>query len=272
MAERRMFAKTIVDSDAFLDMPLSSQALYFHLSLRADDDGFLNNAKKIMRTIGANQNDYDMLLAKRFIIQFEDGICVIKHWRIHNYIQKDRYKPTVYQEQLRRLGIKENKSYTLNKKQETILIDLEEDNIENGESNVKKSKDYPSIKQQIDEYTEDLEMKEALNQFVLMREKIRKKLTNYAFYRLLNKLSKLSTNKDTQIEILNRSIDNSWNDIYPLENKNKTFKPNNKKDAPIPDWYDKYKTKLKETSKEPRQKMSKEEIEKILTEAKESGM
>lgn len=108
-----MFAKTIIDSDAFLDMPLSSQALYFHLSMRADDDGFLNNAKKVVRTIGANQNDYDLLLLKGFIIQFEDGICVIKHWRIHNYIASDRYKPTMYKEEKSRLFIKENKTYTL---------------------------------------------------------------------------------------------------------------------------------------------------------------
>lgn len=113
MAERRMFAKTIIDSDAFLDMPLTAQALYFHLSMRADDDGFINNPKKIMRTIGANQNDYDLLLAKSFIIVFPDGICVIKHWRIHNYLQKDRYKPTVYQEHMNQLFLKNNKSYTL---------------------------------------------------------------------------------------------------------------------------------------------------------------
>ena len=87
MAERRMFAKNVIDSDLFLDMPLSTQALYFHLSMRADDDGFLNNAKKIMRTINANQNDYDLLIAKAFIIQFDDGICVIKHWRINNYLR-----------------------------------------------------------------------------------------------------------------------------------------------------------------------------------------
>lgn len=108
-----MFAKTIIDSDAFLDMPLSTQALYFHLAIRADDDGFLNNSKKIMRTIGANQNDYDVLVSKRFVIQFEDGICVIKHWRIHNYIQRDRYKPTIYQEEKKMLNEKQNKEYTL---------------------------------------------------------------------------------------------------------------------------------------------------------------
>lgn len=100
MAERRMFSKAIIDSDAFLDMPLSTQALYFHLSMRADDDGFLNSASRIMRMTNASRNDYDLLIAKQFIIQFEDGICVIRHWRMHNYIQKDRYKPTIYQEEL----------------------------------------------------------------------------------------------------------------------------------------------------------------------------
>ena len=97
MAERRMFAKTIIDSDAFLDMPLSTQALYFHLSMRADDDGFINNPKKIQRMIGCSDDDLKLLLAKSFIIAFESGIIVIKHWRLHNYIQKDRYKPTIYQ-------------------------------------------------------------------------------------------------------------------------------------------------------------------------------
>lgn len=112
MAERRMFAKTIIDSDAFLDMPLSAQALYFHLSMRADDDGFINNPKKIQRMIGASDDDCKLLLMKRFIIAFESGVVVIKHWKIHNYIQKDRYKPTIYQEEMSLLTEKENKVYT----------------------------------------------------------------------------------------------------------------------------------------------------------------
>lgn len=112
MAERRMFAKTIIDSDAFLEMPLSTQALYFHLSMRADDDGFLNSAQKIMRMIGAAKNDFDVLVAKRFIIQFPDGICVIKHWRIHNYLRKDRYVETVYTEHKNALSIKDNGAYS----------------------------------------------------------------------------------------------------------------------------------------------------------------
>lgn len=113
MAERRMFAKTIIDSDAFLDMPLSTQALYFHLSMRADDEGFLNNPKKIMRMVGASEDDMKVLLSKRFVLSFDTGVVVIKHWRIHNYIAKDRFKETVYQEERAQLEIKDNGAYTL---------------------------------------------------------------------------------------------------------------------------------------------------------------
>lgn len=113
VAERRMFAKTIIDSDAFLDMPLSTQALYFHLSMRADDDGFINNPKKIQRVIGCSDDDLKLLAAKRFVIPFETGVCVIKHWLIHNYIRPDRYKETAYKDEKSRLFTKENKAYTL---------------------------------------------------------------------------------------------------------------------------------------------------------------
>jgi uncharacterized phage protein (TIGR02220 family) len=108
-----MFAKTIIDSDAFLDMPLTTQALYFHLSMRADDDGFLNNPMKVLRMVGCNKNDLDLLIAKRFLLSFDNGIVVVKHWRIHNYIQKDRYKETVYIEEKKQLQTKDNGTYTL---------------------------------------------------------------------------------------------------------------------------------------------------------------
>lgn len=113
MAERRMFAKTIIDSDAFLDMPCSTQCLYFHLSMRADDDGFINNPNKIQRMVGCSADDLRLLVAKKFIIPFESGIVVIKHWKIHNYIQKDRYKETVYQEEKSMLEVQSNNSYSL---------------------------------------------------------------------------------------------------------------------------------------------------------------
>lgn len=112
MAEKRMFTQKIIDSDPFLEMPLSTQALYFHLNMRADDDGFINNPKRMCRTIGASEDDLKLLLAKRFVIGFESGVLVIKHWRMHNTLRKDRYNPTQYQEEFAMLDIKGNKSYT----------------------------------------------------------------------------------------------------------------------------------------------------------------
>lgn len=114
MAERRMFSKKIVESDAFLDMPLSTQALYLHLNMEADDDGFVNSPKRIQRMIGASEDDLKLLLAKNFIITFDTGVIVIKHWKLNNSIRKDRYVKTAYAEELNLLGLKENGVYTLN--------------------------------------------------------------------------------------------------------------------------------------------------------------
>lgn len=113
MAERRMFTKKITESDAFLDMPLSTQALYFHLNMGADDDGFVNNAKRIQRNIGASDDDLKLLFAKNFIIPFETGVIVIKHWKMHNFIRADRKKNTDYSDEMALLKIKKNGAYTL---------------------------------------------------------------------------------------------------------------------------------------------------------------
>lgn len=112
MPEKRMFTKKITESDAFLDMPLSSQCLYFHLNMNADDDGFVNNPKRIMRQIGASEDDLKLLITKAFILVFESGVIVIKHWRMHNTLRNDRYHPTDYQEEYALLGLKTNKAYT----------------------------------------------------------------------------------------------------------------------------------------------------------------
>ena len=98
MAERRMFAKSIVTSDAFLDMPMSARCLYFTLGMFADDDGFVNNPKSIIRQIGASEDDMKVLLTKKFVLSFESGVIVIKHWRINNYLRNDRYHETNYAE------------------------------------------------------------------------------------------------------------------------------------------------------------------------------
>ena len=117
MAERRMFAKTIIDSDAFLDMSVTARLLYYDLSMRADDDGFVNSPKKIMRMVGASEDDLRMLAMRKFIIPFDNGVVVIKHWRIHNYIRKDRYNETTYSEQKELLEFDENGAYRLIEKQ-----------------------------------------------------------------------------------------------------------------------------------------------------------
>ena len=113
MAERRMFAKTIIDSDAFLEMPTTSQLLYFHLSMRADDDGFVNKPKSLMRMVGCKDDDLKILFAKKFLIPFESGVVVIKHWKIHNYIRKDTYTETKYKEEKSTLELDENSAYRL---------------------------------------------------------------------------------------------------------------------------------------------------------------
>lgn len=138
MANRRMFAKTIIDSDAFLDMPPSSQVLYFHLAMRADDDGFINNPKTIMRIVGAKDDDIKLLIAKKFIIPFASGVVVIKHWRIHNYIQKDRYTETKYIDEKNQLIINKKNGYSL---KQISLLDDENDNVYILDTQVRLGKD-----------------------------------------------------------------------------------------------------------------------------------
>ena len=127
MANKRMFTMKIVDSDAFLEMPLSTQCLYFHLNMRADDDGFIGNPKRICKLIGCNNDDLKLLIAKRFVLVFDNGVIVIKHWRMHNTIQKDRYVPTTYSDELKQLGIKDNKSYTLSPMETKCIQNVSED-------------------------------------------------------------------------------------------------------------------------------------------------
>lgn len=113
MADRRMFAKTIVLSDAFLDMPLSSRCLYFTFGMLADDDGFINSPKSIMRQCGALEDDLKLLITKKFVIPFDSGVIVIKHWRINNYLRRDRYTETKYTDEKAQLDTRENGAYFL---------------------------------------------------------------------------------------------------------------------------------------------------------------
>ena len=113
MAERRMFAKLIVNSDEFLDLPISSQVLYFHLVMQADDDGMINNARRIILMMGLDQKDLQLLIDNRFLISFDSGILAVRHWKQQNRIRSDRYKPTVYQEEFSQLVLLKDKTYAL---------------------------------------------------------------------------------------------------------------------------------------------------------------
>ena len=161
MAERRMFAKTIIDSDAFLDMPMSARLLYYDLAMRADDDGFINSPKKIMRFVGASIDDLNILAIRKFIIPFDNGVVVIKHWRIHNYIRKDRYIETTYVDEKALLEIDENHAYKLvNGEKKTLvdqrstdglpLVDVGKDRI--GKDRLGKDKDISPTRHKYGEY------------------------------------------------------------------------------------------------------------------------
>lgn len=129
MAERRMFAKAIIDSDAFLDMPITARLLYYDLAMRADDDGFVNSPKKILRMIGCSVDDMKILVAKKFVIPFESGVVVIKHWRIHNYIRKDTYNETTYKDEKKQLVLDENNAYTVNPDKREVLPDTTDNSL-----------------------------------------------------------------------------------------------------------------------------------------------
>lgn len=150
MARRRLFSLDVVDTDAFLEMPCSTQALYFHLGMRADDDGFVSSPKRIINTINASLDDLKLLVAKGFIIPFDTGVCVLRDWKIHNTIQKDRYKPTLYQAERAMLQTTPNNQYLLT---DTPCIQ----NVSILETQVKLSKDNSSK----DIYTADKPQKRA---------------------------------------------------------------------------------------------------------------
>ncbi|HGI0800076.1 TPA: conserved phage C-terminal domain-containing protein [Streptococcus pyogenes] len=163
MAQRRMFSRKITETDRFLEMPLSSQALYFHLNMGADDEGFIDKAKTIQRTIGASDDDMKLLIAKGFLIPFDSGVVVIRHWRIHNYIRSDRFQSTIHQDEKKQIdfdatktaNIKPLKNVIPNGYQMDTQVRLVEDSLD------KVSLDYHSPVS--DETEEDIPYKEIIS-------------------------------------------------------------------------------------------------------------
>ena len=236
MANKRMFTMKICDSDAFLDMPLSTQCLYFHLNMRADDDGFIGNPKRIQKIIGASEDDLKLLIAKRFVLAFEDGVIVIKHWRMHNTIQSDRYTPTVYQEEKESLMLKANKSYSLTSGtsletkcfqnvsadidiDKDIDSDLDLDSVQGtGKGTGKGKSKKPAVF-----YPADEALNQAFLDYIDARKKMKKPMTDRAIQLAMNELDRLAgDDNDLAIKILNQSIFKGWLGLFPLKEDKQT--------------------------------------------------
>lgn len=246
VAQRRMISLKIVDTDIFLDMPLTARYLYLEFCTRADDEGFIASPKKILRMVGCSDDDFKILMAKQFIIPFESGVCVIKHWKIHNYIRSDRFTETIYLNEKSLLAVDENSAYVKvhdenthyvipnvipNVNQVVGSMDTQvrlgkdskgKDRLEEG----KGSKE--TIETLIDAYASSgSELNKTLLDFVEMRKEIKKKLTTRALKMILNKLNKLADDEYTKIKILEQSILHSWQDVYELKQGNSNYSVNN---------------------------------------------
>ena len=227
MANRRMFSLDVVSTDAFLDLPISSQALYFHLGLRADDDGFISSPKRIANMVGCNMDDLKLLAAKGFVIQFDSGIIVITHWKVNNYLRADRYRPTLYQTEKGLLkdsgnGYASTVGIPVVDKMET------EESIEIEKSKNRRVKDNKTLKANKTYFPNDESLNQAFLEYLEMRKQIKKPMTDRAVELAIKKLEELtvlpfsdSMDNDLAIKILNQSVMNGWQGLFPL-NEQKT--------------------------------------------------
>ena len=184
MANKRMFSLSVVDTDKFLEMPISSRLLYYELGMRADDDGFVDNWKKILLFTGLKEDDLKVLISKQFILPFESGVIVIRHWRMNNYLQNDRTKPTIHQKEKAELFIDNNNVYNL----DTDCI---------------HSIDKNSIDKNSIEYKEKINKKEKHGQFG------RVKLTDKEYQKLIEDFGKDFI--DNQIILLDEYVESNNN-------------------------------------------------------------
>ena len=233
MAQKRMFDKTITNNDNFLEMPDSTQNLYFHLSMEADDDGFVDNWKSIMRMTGKKEDDLKLLIAKRFIIPFETGVIVIKHWRINNYLRKDRYHQTKYLKEKSLLTIEENEEYEL-KKDFGIPIGNREENSIVKNSIVKcigqKKQDtiFDFLEQNFGRTLNSIEIE-------MIKEWNDNELTRYA-------IKQAVLNGKYNVKYINTILvnykNNSITTVQQAQEDEKKFKIRNKKIEHKPEWFD----------------------------------
>ena len=304
MAEKRMFSMHIIDSDAFLDMPIYAQLLYFHLGMRADDDGFINNPAKIMRIIGINQDDIvllkkamDLLIEKKFIIMFDSGVIVIKHWLVNNYLRSDRKKSTTYIKELNQLKVKQNNSYELignlgipndNQMSTTCQHRLDKYRLDKNSIDTIDHQDDRVIA--FDSKKTTKSKTELINEFEILwkmypkkvgKEKSLKKYLEYSkkdeelFEKVKdginNYLEYIKTNSIENSYIKHGTTyfnNKSWEDEYPT-GKTKPYNTTKvKKEIKKPEWYDRYEDEL-QNAKTVKKELTDEEKLLINKEAKE---
>lgn len=224
MARRRMFNLDIIDTDSFIEMPQSSRLLYYELCMRADDDGFVSSPKKIQRVVGCSDDDFKVLITKRFIIPFETGIVVIRHWKIHNYIQKDRYKETLYSDEKSLLTQEENGTYKLMdtsciQNGDTGKVSIELDKYNKRENIYKREKELPDTPLEDSKKEEKKEpygkygrVKLKISEYLRLREEFGEEFIQKQI-ELLDEYLEMSNNKNKYTNfnlVLRKAIRENW--------------------------------------------------------------
>ena len=257
MARKRMFSLLVVDTDEFLDMPSSTQSLYYHLGMRADDDGFVSSPKKIVKLVNCSNDDLKLLIAKGFIIPFDSGIIAIRHWKLNNEIKKDRYTPTIYLNEKSTLKVNKNKVYSIDGNNLDTQYSIDKNSIDKNskeyieqkqEENQEQIQEQKQVKKEkvkkekkpkethnsiIENYTINEDLREALKSFVEMRKELKKPITIKGLKIALGKLDKMALDDLTKIDIVNQSIEGSWFGLFPLRNNNQYNKKPNREELPF---------------------------------------
>lgn len=250
MARRRMFSLDVVDTDKFMDMPPTTQNLYFHLGMRADDDGFVSSPKKVAMICGSCATDLQLLVSNDFIIPFENGVILITDWKANNYLRKDRYTESRFKEYLDTVEVDNDKyivaasstsltcgipkdNQTVDKRHTDGCHRLGKDRIELGKDS-KSTMDRSASGKDVEnqnvkdrkhdqiKYSDDPELDEAIHEFIKFRKDIKKPMSDRAITLMINKLESLSHDKHEQVQILNQSIMQGWTGLYALKDDDKS--------------------------------------------------
>ena len=250
MARRRMFSLDVVDTDKFMDMPPTTQNLYFHLGMRADDDGFVSSPKKVAMICGSCATDLQLLVSNDFIIPFENGVILITDWKANNYLRKDRYTESRFKEYLDTVEVDNDKyivaasstsltcgipkdNQTVDKRHTDGCHRLGKDRVELGKDS-KSTMDRSASGKDVEnqnvkdrkhdqiKYSDDPELDEAIHEFIKFRKGVKKPMSDRAITLMINKLESLSHDKHEQVQILNQSIMQGWTGIYELKDDDKS--------------------------------------------------